>query len=67
MDAGEIFMTYQERSWLNNASLRGGSFVKAFAMACFCADEENFRLLKPLLQQMMEKYPRYNEVKEAEG
>lgn len=54
-------MTNQERTWCDNATARGGSFVSTFARACFCADDANFALLKPVLVQMMQKYPRYGE------
>jgi len=53
-------MNEQERTWLDNASRRGGSFVSTFANACYCADDENFKLLKPVLAQMIEKYPNYS-------
>jgi hypothetical protein len=52
-------MTEQERMWCDNATRRGGSFVSTFARACFCADDSNFMMLKPILAQMMAKYPSY--------
>jgi hypothetical protein len=52
-------MNDQERTWLNNADHNGGSFVSTFAKACFCAGDENFRLLRPVLETMMHKYPAY--------
>lgn len=54
-------MTHQERTWCDNATIRGGSFVSTFARACFCADDANFALLRPVLETMMEKYPSYCE------
>lgn len=53
-------MTEEERNWLNNASIHGGSFVKSFSMTCFTADDKNFKILKPILKQMMIKYPSYS-------
>ena len=47
-------MTDKQRTWLDNASRRGGSFVSTFANACFCADDANFKLLLPVLEQMVE-------------
>jgi hypothetical protein len=53
-------MSDKERIWLDNASRRGGSFVSTFAKACFCADNHNFILLRPVLEQIMRKYPDYS-------
>ena len=53
-------MNDKERTWLDNASRFGGSFVKTFANACYCADDDNFRLLKPVLATIMTKYPNYS-------
>lgn len=50
-----------ERKWLNNAIRYGGTFVKSFAECCFNADDENFKLLQPVLVQLMQKYLRYSE------
>ena len=58
-------MTDKERAWLDNANRRGGSFVSTFASACFCADDHNFKLLRPVLAQIMEKYPNYNAEQES--
>ena len=52
-------MTDDERTWCQRAHSRGGSFVAAFAEACLHADPDNFQKLKPVLTQMMEKYPEY--------
>lgn len=52
-------MTERETTWLDNASRRGGSFVKTFAMACYAADTDNFNLMRPVLARMIEKYPNY--------
>jgi hypothetical protein len=54
-------MNDNERTWLDNASRRGGSFVQTFAMACYAADDANFQLLKPVLTQLMAKYRTYSE------
>lgn len=53
-------MTAAMRVWLDNASRHGGSFVSTFAMACFAADDDNFAMLKPVLEQIMLKYPAYS-------
>lgn len=53
-------MTATMRVWLDNASRHGGSFVSTFAMACFAADDDNFTMLRPVLEQMMVKYPAYS-------
>jgi hypothetical protein len=53
-------MTSEERFWLSNA-LYGGSFVKNFAMACYCADTANYSMLQPTLHILMEKYPNYSD------
>lgn len=55
-------MSPEERHWLNNASAYGGDFVKAFSRACFYADDANFELLRPVLAQMMAKYPKYSDM-----
>lgn len=56
-------MTNAERTWCDNASGRGGSFVSTFARACFYADDGNFAILRPILAQLMKKYPTYSKVK----
>lgn len=53
-------MSSAERRWLENATRFGGSFVKTFANACYCADSENYAILLPILEQMMAKYPNYS-------
>jgi len=54
-------MNDQERTWCANAIRRGGSFVHAFASACFAADDSNFLIVKPALENIMKKYPKYSE------
>lgn len=54
-------MNDKERTWIDNATRYGGSFVDTFARACLCADDANFAIMKPVLGQMMEKYPKYLE------
>lgn len=54
-------MTKEESIWLDNASRRGGSFVKGFADCYYAADDANTLLLKPVLQILMKKYPSYLE------
>ncbi len=53
-------MSKEERKWLDNAVVFGGSFISNFADACFRADYENFALLQPVLAQMMAKYQEYS-------
>lgn len=50
-----------ERKWCSMAMARGGSFVAAFARACVCADESNFKVVQPALAIIMLKYPRYGD------
>lgn len=52
-------MNSEQTIWLNNAITYGGSFIRAFAMACFAADQDNFSILEPVLNALMVKYPRY--------
>lgn len=56
-------MNYSERIWCSNATMRGGSFVSAFADACLRADDHNITILKPALVQIMEKYPDYSKTR----
>lgn len=56
-------MTDKQRFWCENATQRGGSFVSTFAQACYCADEENFKLLSPVLDALIIKYPSYLDAK----
>lgn len=56
---GAEAMTERLRTWCDNATRHGGSFVKTFAMACFCADGDNLLILLPVLQMISEKYPVY--------
>lgn len=34
-----------------------GSFLRGFLECCVLADSENFELLKPVLEKIVEKYP----------
>lgn len=52
-------MTERLRMWCDNATRHGGSFVKTFATACFCADTDNFEILLPALLVISKKYPGY--------
>jgi hypothetical protein len=54
-------MTETSRLWCHNAVNRGGSFIKMFAQAILHADDENFALLRPVLETLMKKYPYYLE------
>ena len=55
-------MTNEQRNWLTSAMRFGGGFVSSFADCCFRADDENFKLIEPVLIQLMEKYPSYSSV-----
>lgn len=59
----EMLVSEQERMWCSNATAMGGLFVSTFAKACFCADDSNFAILRPVLAKMMEKYPNYCEAR----
>lgn len=45
--------------WLGNARLNGGSFLACFSAAALVADEENYSLLKPVVDALRVKYPQY--------
>jgi hypothetical protein len=56
-------------TWLRNAMDRGGaggSFLKSFAEAAFRADDDNYRLLRPIVLVLKGKYPKYSEVVDAD-
>ena len=44
-------------AWHNSAHYHAGSFLTAFLEACVNADGENFELLKPALEIIINKYP----------
>lgn len=47
-------------NWCDNVDRKqGGSFLNSFAHTYAIADEHNRILLKPVLVQLMEKYPQY--------
>ncbi|HYR45039.1 MAG TPA: hypothetical protein VER98_18555 [Terriglobia bacterium] len=50
--------------WVAEANRYGGSFVKAIALAALCADDENYALLRPVLLQLKDKYPKYGHMQE---
>lgn len=54
-------MTTEQRNWCLTAMRLGGSFVKLFAQAILAADDDNERILLPVLRTMMEKYPSYSD------
>ena len=56
------YMNDEQRRWLVAAIRYGGSFVSSFATTCFAADEDNFALVEPLLNQFMSKYSYYSNV-----
>jgi hypothetical protein len=45
--------------WLAKAERNGGSFISALATAGLCADHDNYKILRPVLQFMRLKYPAY--------
>jgi hypothetical protein len=52
-------------NWLMHAAERGGGFVRSFAETVMRADDDNYRLLRPALIALKEKYPRYNNDEES--
>jgi hypothetical protein len=58
-----IVQTDDERilNWCNNARISGGSFVVSIASAALSADSENYKIIRPAIVILMEKYPRYLE------
>lgn len=47
-------------NWLINAQAHGGSFIQSLADAGIRADWDNYRILRPVLLQMKQKYPNYD-------
>ena len=45
--------------WLAKADRFGGGFISSLARAAMVADPENYPLIKPLIDQMRQKYPQY--------
>jgi hypothetical protein len=56
-------MTPEIRNWASNAIAHGGSFVKSFAEAVLRADPDNFEILEQATRTLMEKYPKYGEIR----
>lgn len=54
-------MNDEQRQWCFSAMRYGGSFVKLFAETMFHADDANEQILLPVLDVMMEKYPKYSD------
>jgi len=54
------------RMWARMARVRGGDFVQSLAQALLYADDKNFLILRPALEQIMDKYPKYLEWARAE-
>lgn len=46
--------------WLRNAHEHAGSFLSSLAKAALLADSDNYPLLRPVLQALRAKYPKYN-------
>lgn len=51
--------------WLAKADRYGGGFVSSLARAALVADDENYPLVKPLIDQMRKKYPQYEPTAEV--
>lgn len=48
------------RSWCNGVVEKaGGDFLTHIARAAFIADLDNMKILRPVLLQLMKKYPQY--------
>lgn len=45
--------------WLAKAVHDGGGFVSSAARAALVADHDNYPLIRPLIIQLRQKYPRY--------
>lgn len=45
--------------WLARAANEGGGFLRGFACAALVADWENYPLIRPTLQVLIQKYPRF--------
>ena len=50
--------------WLREAQIYGGSFIKAIAEAGVRADDDNYAILRPVLLQLKDKYPKYGHMQE---
>ena len=50
--------------WVREAQMYGGSFVAAIAAAAIRADDDNYALLRPVLLQLKDKYPKYGHMQE---
>lgn len=48
------------RNWADKALKYGGSFVRAIACTIIAADDSNFQLIRPVVLQLMQKYPKYS-------
>ncbi len=51
-------------NWLDQASAKGGGFLKTIAMAGLRADSDNYEILRPALLQLKAKYPKYAKAEE---
>ncbi len=58
MEDGEL------SQWLTAALNLGGSFIKTIAQAALRADEDNYAILRPVLLQLKDKYPKYGHMQE---
>jgi hypothetical protein len=45
--------------WLAKAAQEGGGFVSSIARAALVADPDNYPLVRPVVELLRAKYPRY--------
>ena len=53
------------RHWYRGALDRGGSFTVHIVSAAMAADPENYRLIRPVMLKLKEKYPEFEKVGET--
>lgn len=57
-DGGSVPSVEEELEWASKKKEEApGDFLKSFITAMFYADGENYELLRPIIWQMMKKYP----------
>lgn len=57
VSAMEIQMYPDELDWVYATLGRCGSFLEKFCGACLQADPQNYELLRPVVRELMRKYP----------
>jgi len=53
------------RCWYRGALDRGGAFTVHIVSAAMSADPENYRLLRPVMLKLKEKWPEFEKVGET--